>query len=102
MIRFLWPIRTGITVIDYWTIAHLSFWWFIGSTLAAFRINRTLALVCCMLVAYGWELFEFFAERRWPTVWQTPESWVNSLISDPLTCLIAVLTAYYGFEHWRP
>lgn len=102
LLFWFWPVRTGITLFDYWTIAHFSFWWVIGSTLVAFRVDRALALAGCMVVAYAWEVFEHFAEAKWPQVWLTPESWVNSLVADPLMCLVAILLAYHGFEHWRP
>jgi len=70
--KWLWPIRTGQTLFDYWSIMHL------------------------------WEVFERFAEQRWPQLWQSPESILNSLVSDAAMCLLGLYVAFYGFDFWRP
>jgi len=92
---WLWPIMTGVTLVDAWTLAHLGFWCFVGSTLWSFKLNRWHAFYVCLFVAIAWEGFERYAERAWPGRWQDPESWINSWVSDPLTCVIA----YWGI-HW--
>jgi len=81
---------TGVSLFDYWTLAHLGFWVFVGSTIAALKWQRELSLAGCMGLALGWEIFERFAERGWPHLWEHPESFVNAWISDPLTCLVGV------------
>jgi hypothetical protein len=87
--------KTGYSFLDVWTLPHLGFWVFVGSTLWAFKANMWWSLLGCVVVAYGWELFEhFISYKRWPHRWKCPESWWNSLISDPLTCLIGVLGMY--------
>ena len=93
--------KTGHSFLDYWTIPHLAFWVVVGSTLAAFRLHRGFALLCCLLVAFGWELFEVFAHKKWPSVWESPESWLNSWVSDPLTVVLGLGIAFYGFDRLR-
>lgn len=102
MLEFIWPIVTGVTFFDVWTLAHLGFWVVVGSSVWAFKVNKWLALFCCMLLAVAWELFEhFIAYPLWPNRWQDPESWVNSWISDLLMCFIAVLGIWYLLDHRR-
>jgi len=88
--------KTGYSFLDVWTLPHLGFWVFIGSSLWALGANRWWALLGCMVAAYGWEAFEhFIAFKRWPDRWKKPESWWNSLISDPLTTVTGVLGIYW-------
>lgn len=98
---WLWG-HTGYSFLDYWTLAHLSFWFVVGSTLAALRVKQGFALLASLSAAFSWEIFERFAERAWPTIWMSPESWWNAWISDPLTCVLATTVAFYGYAKWRP
>lgn len=112
---WLWPIHTGVSFFDIWSIAHFAFWIFVGSMLWSFqprqlttpvlvRINMVLKgfqLVGCLTIAYGWEVFERFAEEHWPQFWLNPEVWYNSWISDPLTCVLGILFMWYALDHWR-
>lgn len=81
--------KTGISVIDVWTLVHFSFWIFAGSTLWAFGLRDNRIYSACLLTAAAWEVFERYAEPRWPTVWRNPESLVNSA-SDVVTCIVGV------------
>jgi len=99
---WLWPISTGRTVVDLWCFAHLSFWFVVGTTLAAMKARRLRATGICLAVTFAWEIFERVAEMRWPTVWESKESFINAWISDPATCLVALFVAFYGFDRWRP
>jgi hypothetical protein len=56
---------------------------------------RLIGLSVSMVVAFAWEAFERFAEPRWPDIWLTPESILNSYVSDPLTCLLGVLGIFW-------
>ena len=100
-VTWFWPVRTGQTFIDVWTIFHLAFWVFMGSTLWAVKMPLPNALLGGVAAAYCWELFERYAEQRWPTIWLNPESWLNSYVSDPLTCVVGVAFAFYALENWR-
>ncbi len=93
--------KTGYSFFDYWTLAHLSFWFLYGSTVAAVRLNRGLFVIAGLSVAFSWEVFERLAERKWPEIWASPESWWNAWISDPLTVLVGVGIAFYGYDTWR-
>jgi len=93
---------TGYSFFDVWTLAHLAFWTFVGSSLWGLKINKWVALFWCMLLAFLWEGFEeFYAFRLWPDKWLDPESWWNSWISDPLTCVVGLLGVWYLLDH-RP
>lgn len=94
-------MRTGISFIDYWTFAHLTFWFFVASTLAALKVPRIDAALVCGILALLWECFERIAEQTWPQIWQSPESWYNSWISDPLTCVVGLALAWWGYDKWR-
>lgn len=93
--------ETGIAFFDYWFLAHLSFWFFMGSTLAALKLPRIEAGVASLIGALLWEIFERFAEKQWPQTWQSPESFLNAWISDPLTCIVGLVVAWWGFDKWR-
>lgn len=97
----LWPILTGVTLIDVWTLPHLGFWIFTGSTIWAFRLHKWLSFGICLGLAFSWEVFEKFAEHLWPDRWQDPESFINSWISDPLTCVIGFLGVWYLLDKRR-
>ena len=101
--NWFWPIRTGRTFFDVWTIFHLSFWLFFGSCSWAARhyIDKPHALLIGLTMAYGWEIFERYAERKWPNIWLNPESPLNSYVSDPLTCLVGILFAWWALTYWR-
>lgn len=91
---------TGADFLDVWTLAHLAFWIFVGSSLWGLKANKWIALGSCVAVAFLWEVFEYFiAFRCWPTHWLDPESWHNSLLSDPLTAVIGVLGMWWLLDH---
>jgi hypothetical protein len=99
---WLWPIKTGKTFFDYWSLIHFFFWAVVGSTFAHTAMGRTKVFGICMALAYLWEFMERYLEVKYPNVFLTPESWVNSYVSDPLMCVIGLLVAWYGFDNWRP
>lgn len=93
--NWLWPIRTGKTFFDTWTIIHLCFWMVVGGVWdsvrsARFWPNRWGAVLTVTLtLALAWECFEkWYAE---PHGWvEHPEVWFNRWLSDPLVGLIGV------------
>lgn len=97
--KWFWPIVTGHTFFDYWTLVHFAFWFVVGSTFT--RGSRLSTLLVCLVLAYFWEAFERYAEQLWPALFLTPEGWINALVSDPLMCVAGLLVAWYGFDHWR-
>lgn len=101
MFSWLWPIRTGITVIDVWSIFHLCFWAYMGSNLWSFGWPIQRAIVVGVLLSFAWEFFERAAEAAWPHIWKNPEGFLNAYVSDPLTSVVGILFAYYALNHWR-
>jgi hypothetical protein len=93
--------RTGYSLLDVWTIVHVSFWIFAGSVLWSLKVPRTAAFAGCLAVALIWEAFERVAEKEWPNHWLNPESWWNSYVSDQLTVFVGVLGIWYALDHWR-
>jgi hypothetical protein len=98
---------TGKAFFDAWTLAHLSFWLFIGSCIWPsvhkfpwLSKQRLIPFLACMVAAYGWEIFERVAEKKWPTAWLHPESAINSYLSDPLTTVVGVLGMLIWLDHF--
>lgn len=98
---WLWPIKTGRTIIDVWTIVHVCFWVYFGSITWSFQWNRWYSMLGCLALAFGWEAFERIMEPKKPDIWLTPESWANAYVSDPLTCIVGVLFIWYALDNWR-
>jgi hypothetical protein len=93
--------RTGYSLLDVWTLVHLAFWFFAGSIVWSLRWNRAWGMAACMAVAVAWEVFERFAEKRWPNLWLNPESWWNAWVSDLFMCAFGVALALWALDHWR-
>lgn len=106
---WLWG-HTGKSFVDVWSIFHVAFWLVVGSVLWSREHAQALLgkpsmrarnTVICVGVALLWEAFERGAERWWPTLWLNSESWYNSWLSDPLTCVVGVMFASFALDHWR-
>jgi len=93
--KWLYPVITGRTFFDTSTVIHLAFWVFFGSCLAYGRVALGRAMLGSFLLAALWEIFERFAEKKWPSLWLHPEGWLNAWVSDPLTAFIGVWVAYW-------
>ena len=92
---WLLPI-TGYSFFDIWTLVHLCFWIFMGSCLWGFKMRQWVAVLSSVGVAMLREGFEYFyAFPMWPDKWLDPESWWNSLLSDPLTAVVGVVGIYW-------
>lgn len=110
--------KTGFSLLDVWALVHFCFWVFAGSCVWAldkkirWGYMRLLCFFGCLALALIWEGLEAFLAPRFPTLWGdwftyerckylgscTPyhpgcsfESWWNSWVSDPLTCVLGVL-----------
>jgi hypothetical protein len=94
-VGWLYPVVTGKSFFDTSSIIHLAFWVFLGSCFAYGRISTLMAMVYMLAIAYTWEIFERFAEVKWPTIWLHPEGWLNAWVSDPLMGVLGVLVAYW-------
>lgn len=99
---WLWPIKTGKTFFDVWTIVHVTFWVFTGHIAWVFQWNRWYSMLGFLALAFSWEAFERVMEPRRPDLWLNPESWVNAYLSDAvLTCVCGVLFIWYALDNWR-
>jgi hypothetical protein len=96
MPKWLWPIRTGRTLVDVWTLCHVAFWIVMGFNCRAFHLGFAPMLVPVYLGAAVWEGVERYCERRWPDIWKHPEKWWNSWIGDA----IIATTIGYGLGWW--
>lgn len=92
---------TGYSFFEYWTLGHVCFWIWAGTVSAGLRLNRTYFFLGALVAAYGWEVVETFLEQWYPELATHPESWWNRWLSDPLMCVVGLLLAWYGFDHWR-
>ena len=108
MLELVWPVHTGITVFDYWFLAHATFWFFAGTSIAAVVDQGqnpfwkySFPLVSSIFTAVMWEVFERIAEKSWPGIWQSPESGANQLV-DVLICPSMLLVAWWGYAKCRP
>jgi len=99
--NWFFPIRTGKTFFDVWTIVHVCFWVYFGSLTWSLRLGRWKAMFLCISLALVWEVFERIMEPRRPDLWLTPESWLNAWVSDPITCVVGVLFIWYALDNWR-
>ena len=95
---WLAPI-TGYSFFDVWSIVHLAFWIFAGSTLWALCVKLPVASGCSLAAAYAWELFEHVMAPLHPDVWKDPESWWNAWVSDPVMCVVGVLGIWWLLNH---
>ena len=95
---WLLPI-TGYSFFDVWTLVHLAFWIFAGSTLWGFQVPKWLSLACSLAFAFAWEGFEHVMAPLHPAIWRDPESWWNSWLSDPLMCVVGVLGIWWLLDH---
>ena len=92
---------TGYSFFDVWAIVHFCFWIFVGSTLWAYKakIMKLISFISCMILAFSWEVYEYFMAPRHPEIWRDPESFWNSWISDPLMCAIAFFGIWWMLDH---
>jgi hypothetical protein len=98
-IKWLWPIVTGRVFFDGPSMFHFGFWVFAASCLAYAKVSLAHAMLVMLAGAYSWEIFERYAEKKWPQYWTHPEIWFNSWLSDPLMGVLGVLLAYYLVRH---
>jgi hypothetical protein len=121
--------HTGFSFVDVWALVHFAFWVFVGSCAWAvirkrgWMWGRLVTLLLCLVGAFGWEGLEAYLAPRHHQLWgdwflyegrtfEMPcmtwlpscsyESWWNSWISDPLTCLLGVLLIWSLLDRKKP
>jgi hypothetical protein len=101
---WLWPIRTGQTVVDVWSVCHLCFWVVYGFNFWAvclrahytppWWVGYTLAVAAALLFALAWELLEgFYLEKHGWVLFK--EIWFNRWLSDPLMAVLGTALGLY-------
>jgi hypothetical protein len=83
-----WPIKTGITFFDKWSVVHLTGWFTLGANLQAIYLGFWVSFVILLLTAFGWEILERTLLKK---KIEHPESWLNSWVSDPIVDMIGGL-----------
>ena len=96
--KWLFGIR-GYSFFDTWSLVHFCFWVFASSFLVNAKLNPVWSLLGCLVVAYLWEVFEYFMAPKYPKIWKSPESWWNAWLSDPLMCVLGFLVVWYLLNH---
>lgn len=81
--NWLWPIRTGKTFFDVWSVVHLAAGLIIGADLFSQDWSLWKTFVGAVVLGYAWELVETFIEWKWPGVVKHPEGKLNRWVSDP-------------------
>jgi hypothetical protein len=93
MTKWIWPIRSGQTFFDVWSVVHLAFWLVVGGNLEALhQIGKLpalgLAYGCGFALSFGWEILERILELN--GLVKIPEGKLNRWVSDPLMALIGM------------
>ena len=89
---YFWPVKTGRTFLDVWSVVHFAFWLIVGADIRALTSTQTARIVgfeVCVVLAYAWEVFERLVLEPRGFV-AHPESLVNRWLSDPLMCVLGV------------
>jgi hypothetical protein len=104
---WLWPIQTGQTFFDTWSICHLCFWIVYGYNYVATCLKRKApaklwqALLVALIFAYAWECFEGFVLE--PHGWvMFKEVWFNRWLSDPLMAVVGTVGGLYLVRKQQP
>lgn len=101
--RWLWPIKTGESFFDLWSLTHFAFWYVVGADVkalqAAGKVKGLLyPLLLALAFAFVWELVERYGfEPRGLVVF--PERWWNRWISDPLMAVVGVWVGWWVVKH---
>jgi hypothetical protein len=88
---------------DLWSIIHFGFWAFIASAVAAaWEPCLAVHLIYTLVLGFVWEIFEYFAQRKWPEKWSHKiEPWVNSWIADPIANLLGASFGWFVVAYYR-
>ena len=102
---WLWPIKTGQSLIDVWSICHMAAFLVIAFNVEALGIAGALGIPLALglglsigLAWEGWEtVLEWFDKRR--TVEKRyikhPERWRNHWIGDPIVDIVGFVLGLY-------
>lgn len=121
--------RVGFSLLDHWSVIHAAFWIVVGSIAWSLGKKtgwvwwRLAALAACLAIALGWEAFEQIMAPRHQDMWRdwfaydgfkfngvcsvvipgcSFESWWNSFVSDPLTCVVGLVCSWAMLDKREP
>lgn len=92
---------TGQDIFDVWSLFHFAFWVFFGHL--AWMISRakfhfgiwTAWASLSLALAFVWEIVEnYILAPKYPEIWIHPESLMNSMVGDIITCIVGVGLTY--------
>lgn len=88
---WLYPIKTGQTFFDVWSIAHFAAGVVIGFDLASQNSSIWRVVLITLILGYLWEVVESGIERWLPKFIKHHEGLLNRWVSDPLMVLVGAL-----------
>jgi hypothetical protein len=92
---WLWPIRTGKTFFDVWSICHFVAGMLIGFNVGSQGVELPIFIGINLALGYGWEVVERFIEKYAPHMVKHPEGPLNAWVSDPLMVLLGGLLGFW-------
>ncbi len=92
--------KSGYSLLDVSTIVHFCFWVVMGSNVYYLKLPRGKALLGMLALAALWELFERYAEKKWPDIWLHQESWWNAWVSDMVTVPLGCYFVWALFDRY--
>jgi hypothetical protein len=101
---WLYPIRTGKTFFDVWSVCHFAFWLVFAFNWVALTVRHQLQVawwavyVVALVFALVWELIEWRILEPNGYVLH-PEIWFNRWLSDPSIALVAVVVGLWLVRH---
>jgi hypothetical protein len=103
--KIFWPIVTGTSFIDVWTLVHFAFWFVMGADWESIRERRMLpalwvvSLAGVLAGAYIWEIVEqFYIEPAGMAKY--PEGWINRWVSDPVVGVLGFVLGVLAIRKW--
>lgn len=97
--EWFWPIRTGETFFDVWSIVHFCTFLGFGATLQATKLPLWAVLLILLTLGFGWEVVERYVPFIHMHV-KNPESWLNSWISDPIIDMLGGGVGIWLIMNW--
>lgn len=92
--KWFWPIRTGKTFFDVWSICHFASGVVIGYVVGSQTNRFWLFFLISLALGYAWEVVEDEMER-WTKMVKHHEVWFNRWISDPMVVLAGSMLGYW-------
>ena len=86
MLEWFWPVRTGQTFFDLWSIVHFCTFVGLGASVQALDKPLWMTLIVLLVFAFGWEVIEAYTPIH--NLVKFPESWLNSWVSDPIVDML--------------